>query len=49
MRLAVLAVLALMGVSLLVAGVALIYPPAAMIVAGVLVLGLAFITEVRDT
>ena len=41
--------LALVGVLAVVAGVAWMYPPAAVITAGVICVALAFIVEVRDS
>jgi hypothetical protein len=49
MRLAALVVLALVGVALMAAGVAVIYWPAALILVGVLCVAVAFVVEVRDT
>ena len=49
MKLAALFVLALVGVMCAAAGVALIYPPAALIFVGVLCVAVAFVVEVRDT
>lgn len=49
MRLALLVALALVGLASIVVGVALIYPPAAFIVAGVACVALALVVEVRET
>ena len=48
MKLLWLVVLAAIGAVLVVSGVALVYPPAAFIVAGSICLGLAFVVEVRE-
>ena len=48
MKLLWLVVLAAIGAVLVVSGVALVYPPAAVIVAGLICLVLAFIVEVRE-
>jgi len=48
-RLALLVALALVGAALVVAGVAWIYPPAALILAGAACVAVAFVVEVRDT
>lgn len=48
MKLAWLYVLATIGAVLVVGGVAWMYPPAAVIVAGLICLVLAFIVEVRE-
>lgn len=49
MRLALLIALAVVGVASTVAGVALIYPPAALIIFGVACVAVALVVEVRDT
>ena len=46
---ALLAVLALVGLACVVAGTALIYPPAALILFGAACVAVAFVVEVRDT
>lgn len=48
MRLAVLIALAVVGLANVAVGVALIYPPAALIVIGVACVSLALVVEVRD-
>ena len=42
------ALLAIVGFVLFVAGIAVIYPPAALIAAGALCVAVAFVVEVRD-
>jgi len=49
MRLAALILLAVVGVACTTVGVALIYPPAALILFGAACVALAFAVEVRDT
>lgn len=49
MRLALLVLLAVVGVACVVAGVAFIYWPAALILFGAICASLAFVVEVRDT
>lgn len=49
MRLALLAVLAVVGVICSTVGVALIYPPAALILFGAACVAVALVVEVRDT
>ena len=49
MRLAALVVLAVLGAILIASGVALIYPPAALILVGAACVALALVVEVRDT
>jgi hypothetical protein len=49
MRLALLVALAVVGVICTTAGVALIYPPAALILFGATCVALALVVEVRDT
>lgn len=48
MRFWLLAVLACVGMLLIVAGVALVFPPAALIVAGVLCVTVSLVVEVAD-
>lgn len=48
MRLAALVALFIVGVVLFSAGVAMIYPPAALIVAGAMCIGSALVIEVGD-
>ncbi len=49
MRLVLLIGLLLVGALLVTAGVAMIYPPAGLILAGAACVALAFFVEVRDT
>lgn len=49
MKLLALVALFIVGVVLAVAGVALIYPPASLILAGATCVAVAFAVEVRDT
>ena len=49
MRLAFLVAVALLGVACISVGVALIYPPAALILFGVACVAVALVVEVRDT
>ena len=49
MRLALLILLALVGVTCTTVGVALIFPPAALILFGAACVALALVVEVRDT
>jgi len=48
MKLAALVVLAVVGLACVTAGVALIYPPAALILFGAVCASLALVVEVRD-
>ncbi len=48
MKFAVLVVLFLLGVSLFIAGIALVYPPAALMFAGVVCVAVALYVEVGD-
>lgn len=49
MRLALLTLLAVLGGASVMVGVALIYPPVALILFGAACVALAFLVEVRDT